>query len=169
MNCEQIHTLLESLPLIEFTPQQRDAAEAHASDCSECTKLLSSEMELDSMLKRLPEPEGSPDLLASVMARVEKHDEKTKNLSQAALPIQNSEWPITMMVMGIAMTFCIYGYELLNGRSTSFNLFSLWTEGWTQWLYQPLQLNIVGLMIATAFASYLLGFLLMFRDRDLTT
>jgi hypothetical protein len=169
MNCDQIRTLLESLPLAEFTTQQLNAAEEHASDCLECNKLLSAEKELASILKGLPDPEAPAGLTAAVMARIEQHNEKSTIAAKEPPPIQSSEWPISIVIAGIAMTLCIYTYELLNGRSTTFNLFSLWTDGWGQWLFAPVQLNFVGLAIATGFVFYLVGFLLMLRDRDFST
>lgn len=166
MNCDQIRDLLDALPFAEFSAQQLAAAEEHAGECPECEKLLASEKELESLLKELPEPEASAGLMAAVMTRIQQHDEKIKIISQDPAPIQTSEWPISMIAAGIAITFCIYAYELLNGRSTTFNLYSLWTDGWAQWLFEPVQLNLVGLLIAGSFAFYLFGFFSMFRDRE---
>ncbi|MBT7950381.1 MAG: hypothetical protein HN764_02035 [Gammaproteobacteria bacterium] len=166
MNCEQIRELLDEFPLTEFSAQQLVAAEKHAGNCPECEKLLTTEKELESLLKKLPEPEASADLTAAVMTRIQQHDEKIKIVAQEPTPIQTSEWPISMVAAGIAITFCIYAYELFNGRSTTFNLYSLWTDGWQQWLFSPVQLNLVGLLIAGSFAFYLFGFFSMLRDRE---
>jgi len=166
MNCDQIRDLLDALPLAEFTSQQLNNANEHAHDCPECERLLTSEKELQSLLRELPEPKASVDLTAAVMTRLQQHDAFVNNDSQSSASIQTSEWPISMVAAGIAVTFCIYAYELFNGRSTTFNLYSLWTDGWAQWLFEPMQLNLVGLLIASSFAFYLIGFFSIFRERE---
>jgi hypothetical protein len=169
MNCDQIRDLLDALPLAEFTSQQLTSASEHAHGCPECEKLLTSEKKLQSLLRELPEPKASVGLTAAVMTRIQQHDAVVNNDSQSSASTQTSEWPISMVAAGIAVSFCIYAYELFNGRSTTFNLYSLWTDGWEQWLFEPLQLNLVGLLIASSFAFYLIGFFSIFRERESST
>ena len=92
--------------------------------------------------------------------------ENTSIAGKRVLPAQDNEWPISMIVVGFAITVCIYGYELINGRSTIFNLFSLWTRDWSQWLFQPIQLNLISALVAAGFLFYLAGFLMMSREEE---
>ena len=166
MNCEQLNSLLESIPLSGFSPEQRMASEEHALGCANCQDLLREEQELETLLHKAPALDIPNDLSSSVMHTISQQ-ENARAKGRALPPAQDGEWPISMIVVGFAITVCIYSYELINGRSTAFNLFSLWTRDWSQWLFQPIQLNLIGALIATGFLSYLAGFLMMSREKQL--
>ncbi len=165
MNCDQLRILLETQTTTEFSATQAQAADEHALECLECKSLLIEERRIDSLLRELPEPESDSDLSPQVMAIIrqqQRPDIPAVDVSSA----QTGEWPITLIVTAFAMSLCIYSYELLNGRSTVFNLFSFWTQEWTQWFFQVPQLNPVGFIITASFLAYLAGFLFLFQEHE---
>ncbi|NKB38217.1 MAG: hypothetical protein GKR93_13815 [Gammaproteobacteria bacterium] len=165
MNCNQLRNLLKVQTITEFSRSQAESAEEHVLECLECKNLLIGERQIDSLLRELPEPVIDYDLSPQVMAIV-RQQKRPEFLAKNVSAAQRGEWPITLIVAAFATTLCMYSYELLNGRSTVFNLFALWTRDWTQWLFQPLQLNFIGLVVAASFLTYLAGFLLLFRQRE---
>lgn len=166
MNCEDIQNLFESQALQELTRQDLDSVEEHANTCPECQLLLEGETKLQHSLQSLAEPAVPDELVAAVMARIEKGNEtsaqKTLNLS---LP-ETAPWPIALLITGFTITLGLYSYQFLVGQSPLFNMYSLWNGEWTQWLITPLQLNLVGLGLGCGFVFYVAGFLMMLEQRE---
>ncbi len=166
MKCIDIENLLDSQPLKEWPAEQLVLAHTHAESCEKCQALLSAELEFEGTLAGLEEPAAPETLAASVMARIE---EAENNFAREAVPMPLSgttAWAIVMLVAGFTITLGLYSYQLFQGQSTLFNIFSAWNGEWSQWLMTPLQFNQVGLGLACGFICYAMGFLLMLEQKE---
>ena len=166
MNCEDIEKILESQALKEIAEEQMILMQAHAESCSKCQSMFSKEFELQYSLESLIEPDAPGSLADTVMARIESAE---ISIARDIAPVSiagKTTWSIAMLVAGFTITLGLYSYQLLQGQSTLFNIFSLWNGEWSQWVMTPLQFNQVGLGLACGFVCYAMGFLLMLEQRE---
>ena len=166
MKCKDIENLLELQPLKETTAEQLSLMQNHADSCPACRALLATESRLEDSLHALEEPDVPETLAANVMARIENTESSVPHYSESLIASGTGNWSIAMLVVGFTITLGLYTYQLFQGQSTLFNIFSLWNGEWSQWVITPLQFNQVGLGLACGFVFYAMGFLFMFEQKE---
>ena len=123
MTSKHVLTLIEALPLAEYTRQELAVAERHAQDCIECRQALADATWLDSELGRQPEPVPPAGLAAAIVARTARLDEEAPPASgdQLRVPVAEAgsdrlSWAATLA--GLALGLGVQAYGLLSGAST---------------------------------------------------
>ena len=93
MTSKHVLTLIEALPLAEYTRQELAVAEPPAQDCIECRQALADATWLDSELGRQPEPVPPAGLAAAIVARTARLDEEAPPASgdQLRVPVAEAE------------------------------------------------------------------------------
>lgn len=70
LTCKQVHELIHSLPLAEYSPAQLEAVEAHARGCAVCRAELAGVKAVEAQFKTLADPSPPPDMAAAIMKKL---------------------------------------------------------------------------------------------------
>lgn len=85
LTCKQVHELIHSLPLAEYSPAQLEAVDRHARGCAVCWAELAGVKAVEAEFKTLADPSPPPDMKAAIMNKL------TANVSrEAGLPPDDS-------------------------------------------------------------------------------
>lgn len=166
MTPKHVLTMIESLPLGEYTRHQIEVAELHARDCIECRQAMVDAKWLDSELVRQPEPVPPAGLAAAILARTARLDEDPRSVSHAShdqpqvliAEARRDRLSLAATVAGVAVGLGVEAYALLSGAAT-LDFASSRIGGGSNAFIEVLDPGPSVIVFATGLLLYLVGFL----------
>ena len=163
MTSKHVLTMIEALPLSEYTSHELEIAERHARDCIECRQAMADAKLLDAELGRQPEPVPPASMAAVIIARTARLDEEVPSASPDPSQLRVAEarsdrlsWAATLA--GVLVGLGAEAYGLLSGAST-LDLTSSRIGGVATGLIEMLNAGPSVIVFATGLLLYLAGFL----------
>lgn len=154
MNCRDVRTDIETLPIREWLPDRYASIVRHTHRCPRCRSVMAREASLEARISLLPDPKLPTDFTARVMAGTVRATEHAGREAHAAHPPARSRreslaWLAALVGMVAGTTGLAYGVLL-----DRFPGLGDWIAGWDIGAPE----SLAPIMLGAGILLYLAGF-----------
>ena len=153
MNCRDVRTDIETLPIREWSPDRYAAIVRHTHQCPRCRSVMAREASLEARFSLLPDPKLPTDFTARVMAGTVRAAEGVARQAAVLPPVKSRREPLAWLaaLAGVVAGTTGLAYGVLLDR---FPGLGDWIAGWDIGAPE----SLTPMMLGAGILLYLAGF-----------